>query len=153
VVTTRCQGGERGTQQPDPRVAASPDQLTYYAKQRDSRLAIAINDRLGLSPLHSSRFAPRPRVPALGERSPKTPDLRGFFEVDDGTRTHDPLHGKQIARNDLERRKTREAAFLHRLRGCPDHGARMLHEPVSDVWATNSPRGNGPKQPSSQPRR
>jgi hypothetical protein len=31
----------------------------------------------------------------------------------------------KIARNDLERRETREAAFLHGLRGCPDHGARI----------------------------
>lgn len=42
------------------------DQLAHPQQQRDSRLAIAIKDRLGLSPLHTSRFAARTTVPITG---------------------------------------------------------------------------------------
>ena len=42
------------------------DQLAHPQQQQNSRLTITIQDRLGLSPLHTSKFAARTRVPAPG---------------------------------------------------------------------------------------
>ena|SRR6266508_2068721 len=42
------------------------DQLAHPQQQRDSLLAIAIKDRLGFSPLHTSRFAAWTEVPSPG---------------------------------------------------------------------------------------
>src|SRR6266508_3790250 len=42
------------------------DQLAHSQQQCDSRLAIAIKDRLGFSPLHTSRFAAWTEVPSPG---------------------------------------------------------------------------------------
>ena len=42
------------------------DQLAHPHQQRDSRLTIAIKDRLGISPLHTEWFAARTEVPSPG---------------------------------------------------------------------------------------
>ena len=42
------------------------DQLAHPQQQRDSRLAITIKDRLGLSPLHTDWFAAGTEVPSPG---------------------------------------------------------------------------------------
>jgi len=44
------------------------NQLTHPQQQQDSRLTITIKDRLGLGPLHTTRFAASARVPLGGER-------------------------------------------------------------------------------------
>jgi len=42
------------------------DQLAHPQQQQNSRLTITVKDRLGLTPLHTSKFAARTRVPARG---------------------------------------------------------------------------------------
>src|SRR6266511_719150 len=55
------------------------DQLAHPQQQRDSRLPIAIKDRLRLCPLHHRPVRRTDAGPSGGgERLPKTPDLRGF---------------------------------------------------------------------------
>jgi hypothetical protein len=49
------------------------DQLTHPQQQRDRSLTITIKDPLRLSPLHTTRFAARPKVPS--------PDLPGLCHV------------------------------------------------------------------------
>jgi hypothetical protein len=54
-------------------------QLAHPQQQRDSRLAITIKDRLGLGPLHTSRFAASPAVPVTGVNAyQKSPIYGGF---------------------------------------------------------------------------
>jgi hypothetical protein len=72
------------------------DQLIKPKQQADRRLTITIQDRLGLGPLHPAQLRPDTTGPCTrAERLRKTPPERGFPEADDGTRTHDLLHGKQ----------------------------------------------------------
>jgi hypothetical protein len=101
VVTTRCQVGERvrllrvrGTQQPDPRVAGSPrpahpHEITARQPSRDRRQR---SPRPQPAPLLKVR--PRTKGSLHGVTACQKPPIYGGFRSDDGTRTHDLLHGK-----------------------------------------------------------
>src|SRR6266511_3596238 len=55
------------------------DQLAHPQQQRDSRLPIAIKDRLRLCPLHYRRIRRTDAGPSRGgERLPEKPRFRGF---------------------------------------------------------------------------
>jgi len=64
-------------------------QLLEPQQQANSRLTIAIKDRLRLGPLHAKSFAAETRVPATPERLPKDANLQDVFYGSDGTRTRD----------------------------------------------------------------
>jgi len=53
-------------------------QLVEPQQQSNRRLAITIEDRLGLGPVHTKPFASRTQVPAPSERLPKNPPERAF---------------------------------------------------------------------------
>ena len=54
------------------------NQIIQPKQQTHSRLAITIQDRLGLNPLHTDLFAARPEVPSPPERLPKAQRQQGF---------------------------------------------------------------------------
>jgi hypothetical protein len=54
------------------------EQLTHAQQQRDSRLTVTIEDRLGLGSLHTTTFVAGTEVPSPGERLRKSPALRVF---------------------------------------------------------------------------
>ena len=58
----------------------------------------------------------------LLRRRQKTPPERGFVEVDEGTRTLDLLHGKDLARGDWSRHEPTNGSVMRVTGGCQRQG-------------------------------
>jgi hypothetical protein len=82
--------GDAGVQPP-----VRLDQLTDPHQQGDRPLPVAVEDRLRLGPLHTPEFGAWKRVPSGEVNAYQNPRFTGVLGADDGTRTHDLLHGKQ----------------------------------------------------------